>query len=222
MTLQAKLDAFTDDLIRSGKIPTPLVTALKDGIAEQIASGQADHALKAGDDAPSFVLPNESGTSVSSAKLLAKGPLVVSFYRGVWCPYCNIELQALEEVRAEIEARGASLVAVSMQNAANSRKSARENKLGFPILIDAGGKVADAFGLRYALSPKTVELYRTLGNDLEAINGEASWSLPMPARFVIGQGGVIAYAEINPDYTRRPEPDHLFPILDQLARAKGG
>ena len=222
MKLQERLDAFTADLVASGKIPQPLVAQLIEGIQAQVASGQADRALKAGDDAPPFTLLDENGASVSSARLLAKGPLVVSFYRGVWCPYCNIELQALEEVRSEIEARGASLVAVSMQNAANSRKSARENKLGFPILIDAGGKVADAFGLRYTLTPKTVELYRTLGNDLEAINGEASWSLPMPARYVIGEGGVIAYAEVNPDYTHRPEPDHLFPILDQLARAKDG
>ncbi len=220
MPLQEKLDAFTADLIKSGKIPEPIVTRLVAGIQELVASGKSDRALKAGDVAPSFTLPDESGRSVSSVKLLGQGPLVISFYRGVWCPYCNIELQALEEARAEIEARGASLVAVSMQNAANSRKSVRENKLGFPVLVDAGGKVSEKFGLRYSLSPETIELYRTLGNDLEAINGESSWSLPMPGRYVVGQDGVIAFAEVNPDYTHRPEPNDLLPILDQLARAK--
>jgi peroxiredoxin len=130
-----------------------------------------------------------------------------------------LELQALEASRAEIEARGASIVALSMQNAANSRKSLRENKLGFPILVDGGGIVAAAFELRYALKPDMIEVYKTLGNDLPAINGESSWSLPMPGRYVIGRDGVIAYAEVNPDYTHRPDPSDLFPILDQLVRA---
>jgi peroxiredoxin len=218
MKLQDKLDAFTNDLVSSGKIPESIVTALKDGIAGQIASGQTDRALKAGDRAPTFTLTDADGASVSSAALLARGPLVVSFYRGVWCPYCNLELQALEAARADIEARGASLIAVSMQNAANSRKSARENHLGFPILVDAGGHIANEFGLRYTLSPPMIELNKTLGNDLEAINGESSGSLPMPGRYVIGQDGIVAYAEVNPDYTRRPDPSDLFPILDQLAR----
>jgi peroxiredoxin len=107
-----------------------------------------------------------------------------------------------------------------MQNAVNSRKSVRENKLGFPILIDACGAVAAEFGLRYSLKPDLIELYKTLGNDLAVINGETSWSLPMPGRYVIGQDGVVAYAEVNPDYTHRPDPGDLLPVLDQLARAK--
>jgi peroxiredoxin len=219
MKLQEKLDAFTADLIASGKIPAPIVAQLIEDIRKQVASGKADDALKAGDKAPTFTLVDADGASVDSATLLARGPLVVSFYRGVWCPYCNIELQALEAARQEIEARGATLIAISMQNAANSRKSARENKLGFPILVDTGGIVAAAFGLRYALTPETIALYKTIGNDLEAINGEDSWSLPMPARYVIGSDGIVAYAEVNPDYTHRPEPSDLFAILDQLAGA---
>jgi peroxiredoxin len=217
--LQDTLDAFTAELIDSGKIPRPIVTQLMEGIEEQVASGKVDHALKAGETAPTFTLKDPAGASVSSATLLARGPLVVSFYRGVWCPYCNLELQALEASRADIEARGASLVAISMQTAAHSRKSVRENKLRFPVLIDAGGTVAAEFGLRYSLSSRMIKLYRMLGTDLEVINGESSWSLPMPGRYVIAQDGGVAYAEVNPDYMRRPDPSDLFPILDQLARA---
>jgi peroxiredoxin len=143
---------------------------------------------------------------------------VVSFYRGFWCPYCNLELQALEAARADIQSRGASLVGISMQNAANSRKSIRENKLGFPVLIDAGGAIAAEFGLRYSLSPQMIDLYKALGNDLEVFNGESSWSLPMPGRYVIGQDGIVAYSEVNPDYTHRPDPSDLLPVLDQLGR----
>jgi peroxiredoxin len=219
MKLQDRLDAFTAELIKGGKIPESLVAKLLEGIKDQVASGSADRALKAGDVAPAFRLKDAEGVSVSSAELLSHGPLVASFYRGVWCPYCNLELQALEASRAEIEARGASIVALSMQNAANSRKSLRENKLGFPILVDEGGAVAAAFGLRYALKPEMIEVYKTLGNDLPAINGEGSWSLPVPGRYVIGRDGVIAYAEVNPDYTHRPDPSDLFPILDQLVRS---
>ena len=142
----------------------------------------------------------------------------MTFYRGVWCPYCNLDLQALEAARPEIEARGASLVAVSPQTAANSRKS-QHNKLAFPIVGDKGGELAGKFGIRWRLPEDLQAIYKQLGADLTAFNGDDSWTLPMPARYVIGQDGVVAYAEINPDYTRRPEPSDVFPVLDQLERS---
>ena len=155
---------------------------------------------------------------VRSSDLLARGPLVVSFYRGVWCPYCNMELQALEAFLPQIREQGGALVAISPQSAANSRKSARQNGLSFPILSDQGNEVAAAFGLRYHLPDYLIELYKQLGNDLPLVNGEPSWTLPIPARYVIGQDGVIRYAEVNADYTRRPEPEDMLPAL----RAGGG
>jgi peroxiredoxin len=217
--LQEQLNALTVDLIDNRKIPKLVVDALMKGIKAQTLSGIADRALKAGDAAPVFSLKDPAAGTVNSAALLAQGPLGVSFYRGYWCPYCNLELQALEAARSEIQARGASVVAISMQNAANSCKSNRENELGFPVLIDTGGVVAGEFGLRYSLSPEMIELNKSLGNNLEVINGDSSWSLPMPGRYVIGQDGIIAYAEVNPDYTHRPDPSDLLPILDQLIRA---
>ena len=105
MKLQDRLDAFTAELIKGGKIPESLVAKLLEGIKDQVASGSADRALKAGDVAPAFRLKDAEGVLVNSAELLSHGPLVASFYRGVWCPYCNLELQALEASRAEIEAR---------------------------------------------------------------------------------------------------------------------
>ena len=124
--------------------------------------------------------------------------------------------RALEAARPDIEARGASLIAVSQQTAANSRKSQRSNNLGFPIVSDKGGELADKFGLRWHLPADLQVAYKQLGADLAAFNGEASWTLPMPGRYVIAQDGIIAYAEINPDYTRRPEPADVFPVLDRL------
>jgi peroxiredoxin len=125
-------------------------------------------------------------------------------------------LQALEAARPEIEARGATLVAISQQTPAKSRKSQRQNGLGFPILVDKGGVVAAQFGLRWHLPHYLREIHKRLGADLTQFNGEDSWTLPMPARYVIGPDGRVAYAEINPDYTRRPEPSDVFPILDRL------
>lgn len=221
MSLQDKLDAFKADF-EAGKppynVPPSVIETMHRATAALIASGAAGRAKKAGDKAPLFTLKDPEGNPVSSADLLQRGPLVLSFYRGVWCPYCNMELQALEAARPDFAALGATLVAISPQTAPNSRKSVRQNGLGFPILSDAKGEVGAAFGLRFELPDYLVELYKSLKNDLPAFNDDPSWTLPMPARYVIGQDGTILYAEVNPDYTRRPEPADMLPVL-RAARA---
>jgi peroxiredoxin len=131
-----------------------------------------------------------------------------------------MELEALQEALSAFRALGAQLVAISPQNAVNSRKSIRTNGLDFSILSDPGNETAAAFGLRFALPDYLVDLYRSLKNDLPAFNGDASWTLPMPGRFVVGQDGVIRYAEVNPEYTRHPEPSDMLAVLrTQAARA---
>lgn len=216
MSLQAKLDAFKADF-EAGKppynVPPAVIATMHRATEDLIASGLAARALKAGDRAPRFTLADPERNSVASADLLATGPLVVSFYRGVWCPYCNMELQALQEALPEFRAAGATLVAISPQLAANSRKSARVNGLDFPILSDPRNDVAAAFGLRFSLPDYLVDLYKSLKNDLPAFNGDDSWTLPMPGRFVIAPDGVIRYAEVNPDYTRRPEPRDMLAAI---------
>jgi peroxiredoxin len=217
LPLQGKLDAFKVEF-DTRLAPPAAVKALHRSVDELIASGAESRALKAGDVAPEFILPDPDGKPVSSNVLLAQGPLVVTFYRGAWCPFCNLDLSALESARSEIEARGASLIAISQQTAPNSRKSQRQNGLGFPILSDHGGKIAAQFGVRWTLPDYLREVQKLLGADLTQFNGEDSWTLPMPARYVIAQGGTIAYAEVNADYTRRPEPSAVFQVLEQLAR----
>ena len=221
MTLQDRLDAFKADF-EGGKLgfkPGPnALDTMHRATADLIASGKALNAKKAGDKAPEFALKDPDGLVVSSGGLLAKGPLVVSFYRGVWCPYCNLDLQALQAASGEIEARGATIVAVSPQTAPNSRKSQRDNKLTFPILSDEKSRVAAAFGLRFSLPDYLVELYKGFKNDLPTFNDDPTWVLPMPARYVIGADGVIVYAEVNPDYTHRPEPEAMLPALEKVAR----
>ena len=223
MSLQAKLDAFKADF-EAGKPPynvsRSVIETMHRGTAELKASGQAERARKVGDRAPEFALSDAGAEIVRSADLLARGPLVVSFYRGVWCPYCNTELQALEAFLPQIEELGGSLVAISPQSPANGRKSARQNKLSFPILSDQGNQVAAAFGLQYHLPDYLIELYKQLGNDLPLVNGDPSWILPIPARYVIGQDGVIRYANVSADYTQRPEPEDMLPALRQAAVAR--
>lgn len=225
MSLQAKLDAFKAGF-EAGKppynVPASVIEIMHRATAELIASGATGNALKAGDTAPSFILNAPDGAPVSSSELLAKGPLVLSFYRGVWCPYCNMELQALEAALPAFRKLGANLIAISPQTAVNSRKSVRQNNLDFPILSDVHNDVAAAFGLRFVLPDYLVQLYTSLKNDLPSFNGDDSWTLPMPGRFVIGQDGVILYAEVNPDYTRRPEPEDMLPALRKAAQSISG
>jgi len=216
MTLQQKLDAFKADF-KAGKppynAPPEIHPIMERATRELIASGLARRALKAGDKAPDFTLPDPNARAVSSAALLADGPLIVSFYRGVWCPYCNLDLQALQEALPKFREFGANVVAISPQTASNSRKSVRTNGLEFPILSDARNNVAAAFGLRFTLPHYLIDLYKQLKNDLPAFNGDDSWTLPMPARYVIARDGTIVYAEVNPDYTLRPEPSDMIPAL---------
>ncbi|MDN7613516.1 peroxiredoxin-like family protein [Burkholderia cepacia] len=220
MSLQDKLDAFRANFEAGGppyNAPSHIHEPMHRATRELTESGAAEKALKVGDRGPTFTLKDAEGTSHSSTDLLARGPLIVTFYRGVWCPYCNFDLQAIQASLPDLESRGAQLVAISPQTAPNSRRSQRENHVTFPILSDPGNEVAAAFGIRFKLPDYLADLYKTVfKNDLAVANGEPSWTLPMPARFVIGQDGVILYAEVNPDYTRRPDPEALLPVLDRV------
>lgn len=138
---------------------------------------------------------------------------MVTFYRGILCLYCNFDLRALEPSRPLIDARGA-IVAISQQTPANSRKSRPQNGLGFPILVDKAGVVAAQFGLGWNLPDYLREIHKRLGayltGSMARTVGRADASPPL-----IGPDGRVAYVEINPDYTRRPEPSDVFVILDR-------
>jgi len=220
MTLPERLAAFRANFEAGGppyNAPAWVREIIHRATAELVASGAAERALQAGERAPEFTLKDANGDDVSSRDLLAKGPLVVTFYRGVWCPYCNMDLQALQEALGDIRDRGGQLIAISPQTQTNSRKSLRDNNLTFPILSDPRNEVAARFGLRFKLPDYLIALYReTFKNDLSRINGDSSWTLPMPARYVIGTDSVIAYVEVNPDYTHRPDPKELLPVLSAL------
>ncbi|GAB2176035.1 peroxiredoxin-like family protein [Dongia sp. agr-C8] len=222
MSLQEKLSAFKARF-ESGQPPFEAVPAaahevMQRALDELRASGIAERAVRSG-PAPVFALEDANGMRVSIGDLLMKGAVVLSFYRGAWCPYCNIELQELELHAARIRSAGATLVTVTPQSAANSRKVIEQHKLSYLMLSDPGNAVAEQYGLRYRMPDYLVALYRQLGVDLPAFNGDPSWTLPMPARYVIDRQGEIRYAKADPDYTRRPEPLEVIPVLEALTRS---
>jgi peroxiredoxin len=216
MSLQEKLSAFKAQF-QSGKPPFEGVPAsahqiMKRATDELITAGVTKRVPRSG-PAPKFELKNADGATVRLSDLLGNGSVVLSFYRGGWCPYCNLDLQELELHAAAIRAAGATLVAITPQMAANSRKVIADHKLSYPILSDPGNAVADQYGLRYRLPDYLIDLYKQFGVDLPVFNGDNSWTLPIPARFVINRRGEIQYAAANPDYTQRPEPSDLLAVL---------
>lgn len=219
MSLQEKLSAFKARF-QSGRppferVPADVHVAMDRAIEELVASGAADRVPTAG-RAPDFDLAGADGVRVRLPDLLARGPAVLNFYRGVWCPYCNLDVQELELYADRIRALGASLVAITPQTPPNSRRLIAQHGLSFPVLSDPGNAVAAAYGLRYRLPDYLIEVYKRLGVDLPTFNGDDSWTLPMPARFIVDRDGEIRQAKVDPDYTRRSEPEDLLPVLEQL------
>ena len=177
------------------------------------ASGIEHNALAAGVAAPDFTLPDARGGVVGLSDLLQKGPVVVTFYRGTWCPYCNLALRAYQRALPDIQALGAQLVAISPQIPDESLSMAEKNDLAFPVLSDEGNNVGRQYGLVFALDAETRERYLGMGNDLVHSNGNDAWELPMPGTFVIGQDGIIKLAWAKADYTQRLEPAEILAAL---------
>ncbi len=178
----------------------------------------AERALAAGNDAVDFTLPNARGEQVSSEALRQQGPLVVSFYRGGWCPYCGLELKALQSVNAEIEALGARLIAISPQLPDESLSTAEKNQLEFEVLSDVNSKVADQYGLTFSLDEDLRPIYKNWGADVAVVNDDPDCKLPLPATYVISQDGKIVHSFVEEDYTERLEPDEILNALRDLRR----
>ena len=195
------------------RFPPETLATMQGATKDLIASGIAERSAGEGSAAPDFSLPNAHGEPVASEALWGDGPAVVSFYRGGWCPYCNIELKALQDRLPEIEALGARLVAITPETPDNALTTQEKNEIGFDVLSDDGNRVASAFGLTFRLPDVVKDLYKGFGIDLEASNGEASQTLPVPATFVIGKGGRVLKAFVDADYTRRAEPDEIIAAL---------
>jgi peroxiredoxin len=176
--------------------------------------------LKTGDRAPPIVLPNTKGETVDVGALLAKGPVIVTFYRGGWCPYCNLELKAYQDILPQIAAAGASLVAISPERPDDTLSTAEKNALTFEVLSDVGQKVGRAFGLVYEFSEELKSAYRGFKLDIPARNGTPDeWALPVAATYVIDRSGSIVYAYTDADYRDRADPREVLNVLTKKAVA---
>jgi peroxiredoxin len=173
-------------------------------------SGIAERALRVGDAAPELTLPDSLGRPVNISTLWANGPIVLLFYRGGWCPYCNLTLRAWAAQQEALMARGMQLVAVSPQRPDASLDMAEQLALPYPVLSDVRFEAAEAFGIGFELPPELAELYMKFGNDLPALSGQDRWVLPLPATYVIGTDGRIAYAHLDADYRQRAEPAEVL------------
>jgi peroxiredoxin len=181
--------------------------------AKLIAAHIERNALGVGASAPDFSLPDTHGKQVQLYDLLERGPVVLAFYRGAWCPYCNLQLRTYQKALPQITAHGATLVAVSPQLPDGSLTMTEQNDLTFPVLSDVGNRVARQYGLVFAVDDETRAKYLAMQIDLERSNGDARWELPMPGTFVIDRSGVIRLAFVTPDYTQRVEPAEIVAAL---------
>lgn len=186
-------------------------------VAELKARHIAENVLPMGATTPAFELPDHNGKPVSSSDLLSKGRLVVCFIRGRWCPFCVCQVEAMNLVLPQIEQAGASLVAISPQTVKQSFFMHHQHKLRFPLLSDAGNRIARKFGLTYRVPAPQEAVYRRAFVNLPFTNGDDTWELPIPATYILDHDGTVLYASANEDYTERPEPAEILGIVHSRA-----
>jgi len=214
--LATQLDAFRTAWIE--RVGGTIAGTIAADIAALDGTGIVARAKNAGAAFPRLALPDQLGRPVDLGLLADERPLVIVFYRGGWCPYCNLELRAYQQKLAAIQAAGARLVAVTPETPDNALSTVEKNDLDFDVLSDVKGALADALGIRFRLSPEIEALYRKFGHDLPTHNGDGEWSLPIPATYVVERGGRIAYAHVDPDYRRRAEPVEVLAALASLVQ----
>ena len=219
MSLQEQLDVYW----LSARERRPEIYAIYDRlVAALAASDMVALCRKAGAPMPDLALPSSDGRIVTLFELLERGSLVVSFFRGGWCPYCTLELKALGAALPEIRGLGATLVAITPDTGSALAQPKRDHGLGYEILSDVDQGLALTLGILFRVPEELRELYRTLGIDLGARHGNlrGEWLLPLPATYIVGQDGIIRHAELNPDFKRRMEPDAILARLRELCRSR--
>jgi peroxiredoxin len=209
-SLQQQLDEIT------ASIPEAIGTRIDTGVSEIDESGVAP-GLAVGDTAPNFTLPDALGQPITLADLLLQGPVVATFYRGEWCPYCNVQLRGLEAALPRLRELGATLVAISPQAADHSLSLTEKRELTFPVLSDLDQEVIRAYRVQFTLSGDLEDLQvNVFQNDPASQNADHSRSLPVPATFVIDRDGIVRAAFVSADWRYRPEPADIIAALEAL------
>jgi len=200
----------------AAELPGDVLGAMNDATAALLRSGQQHRTLQPGQHIVDFVLPDALGRPVASMALRAPGPLLITFYRGGWCPYCNLALRALQRELPGFIARGVTPVAISPEQPDHALALQDKHALAFPVLSDPGNTVARSFGLVFALPAALRPVYRRLGLDLPGRNGDDSHELPMPGSFLVDRDGIVRAAAVQADYRTRLEPADALNWIDKL------
>lgn len=212
--LKDAIKSFQDSFI-----PTVPESTMATVMAEQqklMQSGIAEKAISEGRRFPSFTLSNANGELRSLEDFLTDGPLVISFYRGAWCPYCNLEINALKNALPEISAAGAQLVTITPQTPDKSLEQISKSNLTFEVLSDIENKLAKECGLVFTLAAELRPIYEAWQLDIPGHNGDETFELPIPATYIVDKAGVIRYSFIDMDYTSRAEPNIIIEQLNKL------
>jgi len=218
MPLKTALDAFRVEFLE--KVSSDLATTMQQATEQLVQDYAKKPLLQVGDIAPDFELPNALGKKIKLSTRLEKGPVILTFYRGGWCPYCNLELRAYQQIVPQIQAIGASLIAISPQTPDQSLSTIEKNQLNFDVLSDVGCRVAKDYKIAFELPEQLKQLYTQLGHPLPDFNGSNDWQLPIPATFVIAPNRQIYLAYIDVDYRNRLEPEETLAIAIQLSLAR--
>lgn len=203
------------------KLPEDVMGVIFAATEKLVNSGIGNSCLQSGDKIPNFSLPDAYGRSVSIRSYLEKGPVVISFYRGAWCTFCNLELKALQERLDDIRQAGAELIAITPQKPDSTRETLQELEINYPILTDKGNQVAHEFGLVFQVDESLKPIYEDfLALDLPGENGDDSYQLPVTATYVIDQEGVIAACFTDPNFTNRMEPEKIIESVKEIMTEK--
>ena len=214
MKLREELEALTQE-VRAATQPYVLETLGK-AVADLKKADFTQRALKVGERAGNFSLPDVYGNTITLSQLLVEGPVILVFYRGGWCPYCNLTLRAWQKVLPDIYELGAQVVAISPEKSENNLATIRKNRLDYIVLTDTSSEVARQFGVSFVLPAYLKRLYKTFGLNLEKYNDARTVELPIPATFLINTDQAIQYAYADEDYAQRADPDEILTALSAL------
>jgi len=215
-----KLKEQTDAKIAQGRKNNPeFMKGVDEVIKEAKAFQKGKNAIKVDEKAPDFELPNALGKQIALNHLLSKGPVVITFYRGSWCPYCNLQLRALQAKLEEIHQLGATLVAISPEVPDASMTKNEISNMEFTVLSDQDAKIASEYGVAWEVPEFLLEHMRVDRNlDLKEINNGNSNILPIPATFILGSDGIVKWSYVNVDYRTRSEPEEIIEALKNITK----
>jgi peroxiredoxin len=209
-SMTQRLDAFAEATRRLN----PSSTAIVDRLVNRLRKHNAgEDAPKPGEAMPPFVLPDEHGKLIGLKELLARGPAVIMFHRGHWCPYCRISINTLAKAQPRIEALGAQMVAIVPDRHQFAAEMRQESNVNFPILSDMDNGYAMSLNLAIWVGSEMEEYMTKIGRTLPQYQGNDSWMLPIPATFVVGRDGLIIARFVDPDYRKRMAIDELIAAL---------